>query len=208
VLIDGCDLKHLPLADVRRQISVVWQDAGLIRGSLWDNLTLGIEFPSEGLTERIVDLCCLSDLVNSLPDKYATTVGEKGATLSAGQRQRVAIARALIRRAPILLLDEATSHIDTETEARIIAGIFREFPNTTIIFVGHRLSVLPLAHSVFVIDAGRVTHSGTHDQLMIASERYRNMYAPPDAEYSVTSLDNDGKPGSYSARAGGDTLGA
>lgn len=176
ILIDGKDASEIPLYDLRRQMSVVWQESGLVKGTLYDNLTLGADSPSEEWVREVVRLCCLDELIESLPDKYETEVAERGSTLSAGQRQRVAIARALVRRSPILILDEATANIDVETEMRVLEGIFSEFRDTTIIFVSHRLSAAALADNVFIIDSGRVIESGTQDELLALNGAYSRMY--------------------------------
>lgn len=175
IFIDGTDMSKISLSDLRRQMSVVWQESGLLKGTFFDNLTLGAKSPSRAWVEEVVRLCCLEELVESLPDKYETEIAEKGATISAGQRQRVAIARALIRRAPILILDEATANIDINTEMEILRNIFSEFPDTTIIFVSHRLSSAALADKVFIIDSGYVVESGTQDELLALNGFYSRM---------------------------------
>lgn len=175
VLIDGISLSELSLYDLRRQVSVVWQEGGLIKGSIMDNLTLGSESPSREWVERVVRLCCLEELIEGLPDKYETEIAEKGSTLSAGQRQRVAIARALIRQTPILILDEATANIDVETEMEILRNIFSEFSEQTIIFVSHRLASAALADNIFVVDSGKIVETGAPNELLAHGGVYHRM---------------------------------
>lgn len=175
LFIDGTDMTDVPLSDLRRQMSVVWQESGLIKGTLFDNLTLGSESPSRERMEQMVRLCCLEELVESLPDKYETEIAEKGSTISAGQRQRVAIARALIRDTPILILDEATANVDVNTEMEILGSIFSEFRDTTIIFVSHRLASAALADKVFVVDSGYIAESGTQAELLASNGLYAGM---------------------------------
>jgi ABC-type bacteriocin/lantibiotic exporter with double-glycine peptidase domain len=175
ILIDGVDVSAIPLSDLRRQVAVVWQEGGLIKGSIRDNLTLGAESPSDEWVQRVVRLCCLEELIDSLPQGYNTEVAERGSTLSAGQRQRIAIARALIRRAPILILDEATANIDVETERNILDGIFSELSSQTIIFVSHRLASAALAQQIIVIDSGQVVEAGTQRELLLHAGAYYRM---------------------------------
>lgn len=176
ILVDGTDAAELPLYDLRRQVSVVWQEGGLIKGTVLDNLTLGSEDPPREWVERAARLCRLDDLIESLPEKYETEIAEKGSTLSAGQRQRVAIARAFIRRTPILILDEATANIDVETEMEVLKNIFSEFDDQTIIFVSHRLASAALADNIFIIEAGEIAEAGAPDELLTHNGVYHRMY--------------------------------
>lgn len=175
VLVDGRDAAELPLSDLRRQMSVVWQEGGIIKGTVWENLTLGADCPSREWVEEVVRLCRLEELIEGLPRKYETEIAERGSTLSAGQRQRVVIARALIRRAPVLILDEATANIDMETEIDILNGLFSEFRDRTIIFVSHRLSSSALADNVIVVESGRVVEAGSPGELMARGGSYYRM---------------------------------
>ena len=176
IAIDGIPLTAYPLADLRRQMAAVWQDATLMSGTIWDNLTVGLEEVDRVVVDRAIDLCRLNPFLAALPDGYDTPVAEWGATLSGGQRQRLAIARALIRDTPILLLDEATSQLDVELEADLIRDVLRERPNRTALIVTHRMTAAGLADKVCVLEAGGLGAVGTHRQVLFTSDRYRRMH--------------------------------
>jgi ABC-type multidrug transport system fused ATPase/permease subunit len=153
-----------------------------MRGTVWENLTLGSEAPTRAAVDDAVRLCRLDTLLAELPDGYETSVAEWGATLSGGQRQRMAIARALVRDTPILLLDEATSNIDLQTESEILRDLFGRVGGKTVIFVTHRVQTAELADQICVIDGGRVAGLGTHAELLQGCEAYRQLLggAGPD----------------------------
>jgi ABC-type bacteriocin/lantibiotic exporter with double-glycine peptidase domain len=175
ICFDSLAVSNIPLRALRSQIAVVWQEVGLIKGTFWDNLTLGVTNPSRELVTQIVHLCCLAELIESLPQKYETEIAERGATLSAGQRQRMAIARALIRQTPILILDEATANIDVETEMTVLNNILTTFPEKTIIFVSHRLASASLADQICVLESGRLAEVGNHQGLLSQNGLYYRM---------------------------------
>jgi ABC-type bacteriocin/lantibiotic exporter with double-glycine peptidase domain len=176
IALDGRPMGGLPLADVRRQIAVVWQGDSLLRGTLWENLTLGCAIePSLERVDRMVELCGLGELVAELPDGYRSEVAEWGASLSAGQQQRVAIARALLRDARILILDEATANVDVETEQRILEGVLDHWRGRTLVFVTHRLATAALADRVAVLERGRLVGVGSHRDLLVSCVPYRRM---------------------------------
>jgi ABC-type multidrug transport system fused ATPase/permease subunit len=176
VFIDGSPVTAMPLTDLRRQVSVVWQEFALMQGTVWENLTLGTEAPTRERVDDAVRLCRLDSLVAELPEGYETNVAEWGATLSGGQRQRMAIARALVRDTPVLLLDEATSNVDMQTETEILRDLFARVEGKTVIFVTHRVQTAALADQICVIDAGRVAGVGTHADLLRDCEPYRLLH--------------------------------
>jgi ABC-type bacteriocin/lantibiotic exporter with double-glycine peptidase domain len=176
VFIDGSPVTTLPMVDLRRQVSVVWQEFALMQGTIWDNLTLGSENASRAAVDDAVRLCRLETLVAELPNGYETSVAEWGATLSGGQRQRMALARALIRDTPVLLLDEATSNIDMQTETEILRDLFSRLADKTVIFVTHRVQTAALADQIVVVEAGRIVGVGPHAELMQGSETYRALH--------------------------------
>lgn len=150
----GRPTSEFTLPELRSRITVVWQDPGFLRASLWENLTLGLTECSVAKVDHIMELCQLSDLVRSLPQGYQTIIGENGMTLSAGQRQRIGIAQALLRDTPIILFDEVTANLDIATERKLLAGLFAEFPDRLIIFATHRKEVALLAHTIYTCEYG------------------------------------------------------
>jgi len=176
VRVDGVPISDISYSDLRRQVTVVWQEFSLMQGTVWDNLTLGAEDPSPALVDDAVRLCRLEALIEELPHGYETSVGEWGSTLSGGQRQRMALARALIRDTPVLLLDEATSNVDMETETAILRDLFARVEGKTVIYVTHRVSTAALADQIVVVEAGRVVAVGTHAELSRDSETYRQLH--------------------------------
>ncbi|MEM9553312.1 MAG: ABC transporter transmembrane domain-containing protein [Acidobacteriota bacterium] len=200
--LDGRPLAEIPLRDLRRQLAVVWQEVALVRGTLWQNVTLGAgedcvsrsSPPTRDEAIEALRLCGLGELLEQLPDGLETPIAEWGSTLSAGQRQRVALARALLRRAPLLVLDEATANIDVETEMRILRSLLDRggagsasstrdravglgLRDTTVVFVTHRLATARLAERIALLDTGRLTGFGRHDQLLTSCAAYRRLLA-------------------------------
>lgn len=166
-----------PLHALRSQLSVVWQDVELFQGSMRENLTMGAAQVTQQALDEVVELCCLSELIASLPQGYDTIITARGTTISGGQRQRVALARALLRSAPVLLLDEAMSSLDVETEARIARRLFERTRKLgqTVVFVTHRVSHAQLADSICLMGQGNVLAQGTHSELSASSAQYRQL---------------------------------
>jgi ATP-binding cassette subfamily B protein len=176
VLLDGRDLRDLPLRAIRSAIAPVFQDAYIFRGSIRDNIGYG-QRPA-----ALPDILAAAQAAHV--DAFAPAlkagragVGPRGAALSGGQRQRVALARALLRDAPVLVLDEATGSIDSETEELIQEAIERLAGHRTILLIGHRLSSLKRADRVVVLDEGRIVESGAPATLLRAGTRYHELFA-------------------------------
>jgi ABC-type multidrug transport system fused ATPase/permease subunit len=175
VYFDGIPASTIAINDLRRQVSVVWQEFSLMKGTIWDNLTLGSENPTRAEVDDAVRVCRLEPLIRDLPEGYETPVGEWGSTLSGGQRQRLSLARALIRGAPVLLLDEATSNVDMATESEILRDLFGRLHGKTVVFVTHRVATAAMADQIIVLERGIVAGSGTHAELLQTNDTYRRL---------------------------------
>lgn len=178
VFIDGREISRLELNDYRSHIALVSQEPTLYQGTIKENILLGLGNVDEGKVddERIIQACKdanIYDFIISLPDGFATHVGQKASLLSGGQKQRIAIARALLRNPKVLLLDEATSALDSESEKVVQAALDKAAKGRTTLAVAHRLSTIQAADCIYVIDRGVVVESGTHQELMkIKGGRY------------------------------------
>jgi len=168
VLLDGIDLRQIDPADVRRNLGCVSQDVTLFHGSLRENITFGMPYADDGAVVAAAELAGLSDFINRHPRGFDMAVGERGESLSGGQRQGVGLARALLHNAPLLLLDEPTSAMDFSTEAQITARVTEFAADKTVVLVTHRTSMLAMATRVIVIDGGKVVADGPRDRIMEA----------------------------------------
>ncbi|WP_031063194.1 ABC transporter ATP-binding protein [Streptomyces sp. NRRL F-5527] len=177
ITVDGRDLAHWDLPELRAAIGYVEQDAPVLSGSLRDNLLLGNPDADEGTLTRVLKTTRLDGLVARLPDGLDTLVGHRGTKLSGGERQRVAIARALLRRPRLLLLDEATSQLDAVNEAALRDTVADVARTTTVLVVAHRLSTVTAADRIVVMDAGRVRAVGRHRELVAADPLYAELAA-------------------------------
>lgn len=164
--VDGEEIKNIRLKDYRRHIAVVLQNSILFSGSIRDNITYGASDISEEYLNRIVDLACLRDVIDALPNGLDTLIGEHGNRLSGGQRQRISIARALIRNPQVIIFDEATSALDTVSEKHIQEAIDNLSRGKTTFIVAHRLSTVKNADKIAVIANGRCVEFGTYDELI------------------------------------------
>lgn len=175
ITVDGSSLDSLPLSTIRRQMGLVWQDPGVVRGTLWENLTLGLGDVPRAAVDDVVRVCQLDELLRQLPDGYDSQIGEWGATLSGGQRQRIAMARVLLRDTPVLLLDEATSQIDVQTEEQLLRELFARVRQKTVLLVTHRIATASLADQVCVLGGGQLLAVGSHRELAASCEHYQRL---------------------------------
>lgn len=166
VFIDGQDVRDVTLASLRRQIGVVFQDAGLFNRSILENLTVGRPEATSADVDRAVDLAEARDFIMSKPQGFETIVAERGINFSGGERQRMAIARAILKDAPILILDEATSALDVETEAKIARALDKLSQGRTTLIIAHRLSTVRKADKIVVLKDGHIVEMGSFDALV------------------------------------------
>jgi ATP-binding cassette subfamily B protein len=181
VLVDGLDVRAWNLASLRSQISVIEQDIFLFSRSIADNIRFGKQDATLAEVEAVARKAQAHEFITSFPDGYDTIIGQRGVTLSSGQRQRIAIARAFLSAPPILVLDDSTSAIDSATEDRIQQAIWAASKGRTTILITHRLSQIRWADHIVVLRQGRVVAQGTHDDLLRTSEAYRRIFARYEA---------------------------
>ena len=164
--IDGVSIKDINLHSYRQHIAVVPQNSVLFSGTVRENITYGLPNTNEEFLQKIIDLACLRDVIDNLPNGLDTYVGEHGYNLSGGQRQRISIARALIRNPKVIIFDEATSALDTVSEKHIQTAIENLSKDKTTFIVAHRLSTIKNADKIAVIDKGKCVEFGTYDELI------------------------------------------
>ena len=182
VEIDGIDVRDLTQQSLRAAIGVVPQDTVLFNDTIGYNIAYGRPGASQEEIERAAELAQVHGFVQSLPDGYATKVGERGLKLSGGEKQRVAIARTILKDPRILILDEATSALDTRTEREIDAALRMVAANRTTLVIAHRLSTVVDADEIIVLQEGRVAERGTHASLLARGGLYARMWALQAAE--------------------------
>jgi ATP-binding cassette subfamily B protein len=182
ITIDGQDIAAVTQASLRRAIGIVPQDTVLFNDTIGYNIAYGREGSDEAEIKAAARGAAIAGFIEAQPAGYDTRVGERGLKLSGGEKQRVAIARTLLKNPPILILDEATSALDSRTEADIMATLQAIERGRTTIVIAHRLSTIVHADKIVVLEAGRVTEQGTHDELLRAGGTYAELWARQASE--------------------------
>jgi len=162
---DGLDLRELDLDAFRRQVGIVYQESFLFSNTVSANIAFGNPHASQERIEKAARMACAHEFITTLPQGYGTVLGESGVDLSGGQRQRLALARALLLEPPILILDDPTASVDAKTEHEIVTALRAAMASRTTFVVSSRLSLLRRADIILVLENGRLTQTGTHDQL-------------------------------------------
>ncbi|MEJ7609188.1 MAG: ABC transporter transmembrane domain-containing protein [Bryobacteraceae bacterium] len=176
IRIDGIDIREVKLESLRSQIGIVAQDTFLFNTSVTENIRYGKSEASFEEVQSAARNAMAEEFISRLPHGYDTIIGERGAKLSGGQRQRIAIARALLKNAPILILDEATSHLDSESEVAVQRGLSNLMQGRTVIVIAHRLSTIRRADKIVVLDHGRISEIGSHEDLINHGGIYQRLH--------------------------------
>lgn len=176
ILFDGRDIRNYKLDSLRKQLGVALQDSVLFAVAVRENIRFGSQDASEEEIIEAARLVNAHDFIEELPHGYETALGERGATLSGGQRRRVALARVALRDTPILILDEPTSGLDGRNEYEVNAALLRLSEGRTTILITHRLAAVRRTDRIFYLHQGRIVEQGTHEELMIQNEHYASMY--------------------------------
>jgi len=177
ITIGGHDIRDLTLDGLRTTVSVVPQEVYLFNATIMENLRLGRPSATDEQVHRAARRAMVGEFVDRLPQRYHTQMSERGLNLSGGQRQRIAIARALLRDTPVLVLDEAAAHLDTENERLVQRALGELRQGRATLVIAHRPSTIRAADRIAVLDGGRVVEAGTHDELMVAGNRYPRLIA-------------------------------
>ena len=176
ILLDGHDIRDLTLASLRKQVAQVTQETILFNDTVRNNIAYGqpdVKFP---LVEEAAHNALAHDFIMRMPQGYDTVIGEKGFRLSGGERQRMAIARAILKNSPILILDEATSALDAESESLVQGALANLMQDRTVVVIAHRLSTIRRANRIAVLEDGRITAIGSHEELLTTSPTYQKLY--------------------------------
>ena len=189
VRIDDIPVSQIPLRTLRSQIACVPQDSFLFSDTIENNIAFGMDHPNHAEVENAARAACLHDNILDFPDGYQTRIGERGVTISGGQKQRTAIARALVRNAPIMIMDDSLSAVDTDTEEQILQQLRSLRKGKTNILIAHRISTVQHADHILVLDHGRCAEYGTHEELLEAHGIYRDLY---DRQQLEKQLHQDG----------------
>jgi len=176
VKIDGHDIRQFTLKSLRDQISFVLQDSLLFSGTIWENISYGRPDAEPEETIRAAQLANAHDFIMNLPHGYGTPVGERGATLSGGQRRRIAIARAIVRNTPILILDEPTTGLDASSEHAVVEALEHLMKGRTSVVIAHHLDTIQRADVIFVVKDAAIVERGTHESLLVAGGVYRELF--------------------------------
>ena len=176
ILLDGKDIRTIELQDLRRQFGIVLQDPFLFTGTIETNVRLGTQNIEDATVDRALEEVGLGQFIRALPDGAATTVNERGSTLSVGQRQLINFARALAHNPRFLILDEATSSVDTKTELLIREALNRLLSGRTALVIAHRLSTIQHADRILVFHKGRLREQGAHQELLSQRGIYYRLY--------------------------------
>lgn len=176
ITIGGADVRNIPPEELHRTVSSVFQKPYIFADTVHNNIAMAREGATDEEVRAAAEKAMCGGFIAGLPNGYQTLIGEGGIPLSGGERQRISIARAMLKDAPIILLDEATASLDPENEQQVQRAIGELTRSKTVVVIAHRLKTVMNADSIFVLDSGRMVESGTHEELINAGGRYKDMW--------------------------------
>jgi ATP-binding cassette subfamily B multidrug efflux pump len=188
IMIDGMDIREIPLKTLRENIAYVPQDNFLFSDTLGNNIAFGTKNKELSFIQKATKEACIHDNIMDFPNQYETLVGERGVTLSGGQKQRSSIARALMKDAPILILDDALSAVDTNTEEIILENLKHNRQGKTTIIIAHRISTIQNADKILVLEDGAMAEYGNHEELLRENGIYAKMYEKQQLEKQLEAV--------------------
>lgn len=174
VKLRGVNVKNIPLAELMNQISMVFQRVYLFQDTVYNNISMGRQNATKEEVYEAARKARCYDFIMQLPDGFDTVIGEGGATLSGGEKQRISIARCILKDAPIVILDEATASVDVDNESYIQEAISELVKGKTLLVIAHRLNTIQAADQILVVEDGKITQAGSHEQLMDQEGTYKN----------------------------------
>ena len=190
ILLDGRDIRTIPLANLKQHVGFVPQTNFVFSDTIANNIDYGIATDSDHL-DHIIEASRIANLYDDImdfPDGFETMLGEKGINLSGGQKQRTCIARALAWKPEILILDDALSAVDTSTEAGIFEALLEKLPNTTLLLISHRISTVKNCDRIIVLKDGRIVETGSHEELLAKDNIYMELYTQQLLEDEIQSI--------------------
>jgi ATP-binding cassette subfamily B protein len=185
ILIDGKDIRDIPVSELRRRIGMILQESFLFSGTIRDNIAFGKPEATQEEIEEAAKIAQAHDFIARLPDGYNTLLGQRGVNLSGGQKQRISIARALLVRPPILIMDDCTSALDAGTEKRLREALTELKKDSITFLIAQRIASVMQADKIVVLENGAVEGIGTHRELLRSCEVYRDIYRSQFGERGV-----------------------
>jgi ATP-binding cassette subfamily B protein len=185
ILIDGAGVKTIPVEVLRRSIGYIRQEPFLFSDTIVENLKFGDMDADDKTIREFCEISKIADDIDDFVDKYNTLLGERGITVSGGQKQRLAISRALLKKPDILIFDDTLSAVDNRTEEAIVAGLETFMKNSTTIIVSHRISSIMNADEIIVIDNGVIAERGTHQNLIAGGGTYAKTYQKQKLKFEI-----------------------
>ena len=181
VAIDGTDVRNISVGSLRERISLVLQETVLVSGTIRENIAFANPSATQEEIERAADLACVSEIIAEKENGWDEQIGERGTGLSGGQRQRMAIARAILSDPDILILDDVTSSVDAKTEKQIVANLYSQLVQKTVLIISQKINTIILDDRIVLLDAGRIVDAGSHKHLLESNEMYSEIYETQSA---------------------------